>query len=225
MPLLEQSFHVIAIDLIGFGQSGRKPVEPYFDLDLWFRQAKEALNLFDDDRIGVLGHSLSGAVTLRLAAEDARVSHLMTTGSMGTVFPLNEHLVSTWSFPDTREAIRKAASSLVYDKRVITEAYVDGRVEVLHNGDYGQYFGAMFAGDKQAYIDAAALDGRLLRSITAKVCMVHGRNDQPIPFEATTLRLSECIPQADIVALAQCGHSPALEHPEKLAALARDFFR
>jgi 2-hydroxymuconate-semialdehyde hydrolase len=96
---------------------------------------------------------------------------------------------------------------------------------VLHKGDYGDYFTAMFGGDKQRYIDAAALDGRLLRDISARVCMVHGRNDLPIPYQATTSRLAEFMPQADVMLFARCGHSPALEHPEKLVALARDFFR
>ena len=32
---LARDFHVIAPDLIGFGQSDRKPEAPYFDLDLW----------------------------------------------------------------------------------------------------------------------------------------------------------------------------------------------
>jgi 2-hydroxymuconate-semialdehyde hydrolase len=225
LPMLEQHFHVIAIDLVGFGQSGRKPAPPYFDLDLWHRQASHALGLFGAKQIGVLGHSLSGSIGLRLAALDRRVSHIMTTGTMGTVCPLNEHLVRIWSFPATREAIKQAARSLIFDERVITDAYVDGRVEVLHKGDYGDYFAAMFEGDKQRYIDATTLDGRLLRDIGAHVCMVHGRNDLPVPYQATSSRLAEFVPQADVMLLARCGHSPALEHPEKLVALARDFFR
>ena len=225
LPILEQHFHVIAVDLIGFGQSGRKPAPPYFDLDLWRRQAAHALGLFDNGLVGVLGHSLAGSIGLWLAAHDRRVSHLMTTGTMGTVFPLNEHLVRTWSFPATRDAIRQAARSLIFDEEVITDAYVNGRVEVLHKGDYGDYFAAMFEGDKQRYIDAAALDGRLLRDISARICMVHGRNDLPIPWQATTSRLAEFMPQADVSLFARCEHSPALEHPGKLVALARDFFR
>ncbi|WJR75745.1 alpha/beta hydrolase [Bradyrhizobium sp. NP1] len=225
LPMLEQHFHVIAIDLIGFGQSGRKPAPPYFDLGLWHRQANHALGLFGSEQVGVLGHSLSGSISLRLAALDRRVSHVMTTGTMGTVFPLNEHLVRTWSFPPTRDAIRLAARSLIFDESVITDPYIDGRVEVLHQGDYGDYFASMFEGDKQRYIDAAALDGRLLRDIVARVCMVHGRNDLPIPWQAASCRLAEFMPQADVMLLARCGHSPALEHPEKLVALARDFFR
>ena len=96
---LARDFHVIAPDLIGFGQSDRKPEAPYFDLDLWAVQAKAALDLFDSARINVLGHSLSGYLALRLASEDARVRAVMTTGAMGVPFPLNDDLERTWSFP------------------------------------------------------------------------------------------------------------------------------
>ena len=131
---LARDFHVIAPDLIGFGQSDRKPEAPYFDLDLWAVQAKAALDLFDSARINVLGHSLSGYLALRLASEDARVRAVMTTGAMGVPFPLNDDLERTWSFPPTREAIVRAGESLVYDRDVLTEAYVQGRVDVLHQG-------------------------------------------------------------------------------------------
>lgn len=221
---LAQDFHVIAPDLIGFGQSDRKPEAPYFDLDLWAAQAKAALDLFDGALINVLGHSLSGYLALRLASEDARVRAVMTTGAMGVPFPLNDDLERTWSFPPTREAIVRAGESLVHDRNVLTEAYVQGRVDVLHQGDYGDYFSAMFAGDKQQYIDAAVLSAQAWGRIQCPVMLVHGRDDLPIPFERCALEIARRLPHADLVALAHCGHSPALEHPGKLVALARLFF-
>jgi 2-hydroxymuconate-semialdehyde hydrolase len=222
-PLAEH-FHVIAADLIGFGLSGRKKATPYFDFDLWFRQSRAMLDLFKADALAVMGHSVSGALALRLAATDRRVKKVLTTGTMGARFTPNEHTVRTWTFPETREDLRRAGESLVYDKSTITDAYLDGRMKVLHAGDYAEYFRSMFAGDKQAYIDAAVLKPEELSAITSDVMMVHGKDDRPFPFEQGSLALSRLLPQADLVALARCGHSPALEHPAKLLALARLFF-
>ena len=38
---LAARYHVVAVDLIGFGLSGRKKLAPFFDFDLWYRQAAE----------------------------------------------------------------------------------------------------------------------------------------------------------------------------------------
>src|SRR5882762_11270797 len=65
---LERSFKILAIDLIGFGESSRKPTKPYFDLDLWLRQARFALNLLSDGEVGIIGHSVSAVLALNLAA-------------------------------------------------------------------------------------------------------------------------------------------------------------
>jgi 2-hydroxymuconate-semialdehyde hydrolase len=222
-PLAER-YHVLAVDLIGFGLSGRKKQPPYFDFDLWQRQAAFAANLFKEDHIAVLGHSISAALALRLAGRDKRVKKVMTTGAMGARFTPNEHSIRVWTFPETREDLRRAGETLVYDKSVITDAYLDGRMKVLHSGGYAEYFRSMFAGDKQAYIDAAVLSPAELKAVTCDLLMVHGRDDHPFPFEQTTLALSRSLPQADIVALARCGHSPAVEHPDKVMQLARSFF-
>ena len=225
LPPLCEDFHVIAADLIGFGRSGRKPTPPFFDIDLWLRQCRSMLDLFGADRVAVMGHSISATLALRLAATDKRVVRVLTTGAMGAHFPANEDTRRVWTFPETREELRRTAQCLFYDGSAITDEYLDGRMAVLHAGGYAEYFRSMFAGDKQAFIDAAIVSAADLAAVTCPVLMLHGRDDRPFPFAQTTLEIARSLPQADIVALSQCGHSPALEHPEKLVAVARHFFQ
>lgn len=222
-PLAER-YHVVAADLIGFGLSGRKATPPYFDFNLWLRQARAMLDVFSESECAVLGHSISAALALRLAASDRRVSKVATTGAMGVRFAANAHTERVWTFPETRDDLRRTAASLVYDRSVITDEYLDSRMKVLHANGYAAYFRSMFAGDKQAYIDAAVVGENDLRLVSCDVLMVHGRNDLPFPFEETTLAISRLLPQADVVALAHCGHSPAVEHPSKLLAAFHTFF-
>ena len=54
---LAARYRITATDLIGFGASGRKAQEPYFDLPLWRRQAQAVLALLPGDEVGVIGHS------------------------------------------------------------------------------------------------------------------------------------------------------------------------
>jgi len=219
---LAQRFHVIAPDLIGFGKSGRKKTEPFFDFDLWVRQARFHLDFFPNGA-NVLGHSLSGAIALRTAAATDSVLKVMTTGSIGAQVVANQELGTVWSFPNTREDLVKAGKTLVYNEALIDENYISGRAKILYVGNYKEYFESMFAGDKQKYLDAAVLSPEELASIKCDVLMLHGVNDTPTPIESSYL-LAKQIGHADVLAVARCGHSVALEHPEKLVRIASAFF-
>jgi 2-hydroxymuconate-semialdehyde hydrolase len=196
---LAERYHVLAVDLIGFGKSGRKTSEPYFDLDLWLRQSRHMLSLLPGESVGIIGHSLSAVLALRIAGAERRVRKVLTTGAMGGAFKLNRYMDWTWSFPSNREELRRTIDALVYDK-------------------------AMFGGDKQRYIDQSVLSPEELRKLDCDVVMMHGRDDLPIPAAENTLALSRLIPRADVMIVGRCGHSPALEHPEKLLACAATLF-
>jgi 2-hydroxymuconate-semialdehyde hydrolase len=222
-PLAER-FHIFAMDLIGFGRSERKPRPPYFDLDLWFRQCRAMVERIEGARVGLIGHSLSGALALKLAAVESRISKVLTTGSMGARFIANEHTVRTWTFPRDRAELRRTAEGLVYNRSLIDDAYLDNREKVLFAGDYAGYFGSMFEGDKQRYIEASVLQADELARVRCDVTMMHGRDDVAFPPELT-LTLAQSIPQANVVLIGRCSHSVAMEHPSKLIASAELLFR
>lgn len=221
-PLADR-YQIFAMDLIGFGESGRKPAPPYFDMDLWLAQCQAMLARMPGEQVGVIGHSISGALGLKLAAVEPRIAKVMTTGCMGSVFVPNPATLTTWTFPRDREALKLAAANLIHDKRLIDDAYIANREAVLFSGDYEAYFGQMFEGDKRRFIDAAALSAQELGRITCDVLMVHGRNDLAFPPELTQT-LSASLPQADVVLLGQCAHSVAFERPDTFVQLATGFF-
>ncbi len=221
---LSERYHIIASDLIGFGESGRKTKKPFFDIELWRRQAQFLLDLLPEGPVGVIGHSLSASLALGLAAENSRITKVLTTGAMGGQFKINDNTDRCWTFPDTREQLRKAIECLVFDSSRVTDEVLDSRMKILHDGIYGPYFQSMFAGDKQQYVDAAMLAPETLKKISCDVVMMHGRNDLPFPFAQNSLALSKNLPTADILLVGKCGHSPALEHPNKLLNIAKALF-
>jgi len=221
---LERSFRILAIDLIGFGESSRKPAKPFFDLDLWLRQARFALNLLGDGPVGIIGHSVSAVLALRLAASNPRVTAVMTTGAMGGKFVANHDLELTWSVPRTRDDLREAMQSLIYNHSLITDELLDNRMKLLGSNGYAGYFGEMFAGNKQHYVDACVLDPNELRSLRCEVTLVHGRDDKPIPAIENSVSIGALIPKADVVLLGKCSHSPAVEHPGKFLDIAKMVF-
>jgi 2-hydroxymuconate-semialdehyde hydrolase len=222
---LAAKYHVFAMDLIGFGRSGRKPEPPFFDVDLWLAQCRALIQRMPGERIGVLGHSLSAALALKLAAAEPRIAKVLTTGAMGAPFAVNEETIRCWTFPETREALHRAAAGLIFNTALIDDAYIAARESVLYaDPGYGAYFSMMFAGDRQAYADAAVLTPEELDRIRCDVTMLHGRNDVAFPPEVT-LALAARLPQADVQMIARCSHSIAMEHPAKLLAAADLLFR
>ena len=221
---LAAHYHVFAMDLIGFGKSGRKPRPPFFDLDLWMEQCKAMLERLPGEAVGILGHSVSGALALKLASCSSKVRAVMTTGCMGAVFAPTPQTETTWTFPKNRDALVAAARNLIHDPDLIDEAYVSNRESVLYCGDYESYFASMFGGDKRRFIDATALSAEELGRIRCNVLMLHGREDRGFPPELS-LRIAESLPQADVMLLGRCSHSIAFEFPEKLVAVATAFFK
>jgi 2-hydroxymuconate-semialdehyde hydrolase len=198
---------VIAPDLIGFGSSHRKPTPPYFDVELWLRQAQAMLALLPPGPCGVAGHSLGGALALKLAGRNSRISKVLTSSSVGVSYPVPAALDGFWTPPADRQALRSAMERMVYDTAALTEPMIDDRWKLLTTGDYAEYFTNMFARPRQRYIEAGVVTDAELQNLRAKVVMLHGRNDQPCPAELTTLALAKRIPQADVHLLANCGHN------------------
>jgi len=221
---LERSYKVLAIDLIGFGESARKSSKPFFDIDMWLRQARFAMNLLGNGEVGIIGHSVSAVLALKLAAASPRVKRVMTTGAMGGKFVANHDLELTWSVPGSRDDLRIAMQSLIYDHSLITDELLDNRVKLLGSDGYAGYFGEMFAGSKQQYVDACVLNADELRGLTCEVTLVHGRDDRPIPAMENSVSMGALIPKADVVVLGRCGHSPGLEHPGKFLDIAKMVF-
>lgn len=212
---LSRNYKVLAADLVGFGLSGRKRQLPFFDMPTWLRQIHHLLDRLGS-RAGIIGHSLSGALALKCAADDARVSAVLTTGTMGTSVP-SPAGNRLWRYPETREQLRESTRVTVLDPSLIDDAEVDYRWRILTQPGYREYYESMFAGDKQAYIAQSALTEDELRRISVPIMMLHGRQDRSFPPENTCLVLGRSL-HADIWLIERCAHSVALEHPAKFLA-------
>jgi len=225
MDPLSKRYHILAIDMIGFGLSGRRTKEPYFDVDMWSRQAQFMLDrLSRGEPVGLIGHSLGGYMVLRLASNNPRVDKVLAQGAIGAKYKVNPAINISWNFPRKEAAFRKLYKYVMVDQSLMTDRFVKERLAIIRKDGYDEYFSKMFKGDKQRYLNKTVLTKAELKRIKCQLVFIHGALDKPVPFKQCTLRLADAIPQADVVRLANCGHGPSLEQPEKFLETARWLF-
>jgi pimeloyl-ACP methyl ester carboxylesterase len=218
-----KSFHVFATDMVGYGRSGRRPDPPYFDVSMWVRQLLALIDHTGEGQAGLVGHSLAGALALKAAAQDTRVSAVLTTGTMGA--PAPERAGSgSWSFPEDRAAIRGHIEGTLYDKSLVPEAEIEERANVLYAPGYREYFNSMFGADRRAFFAASVVTRDELAAVSCPVLLMHGWNDTFVSPEESSLPLSKMLPQSDVIVLGRCGHSVALEYPDKFNAAVAQLF-
>lgn len=220
IPTLGRHRTLVGIDLIGFGASPRKHAPPLFDFPLWVKQARAAVARINHPELAIWGQSLGAAVALCTAASEPGVKTVIGTGSGGGATTLNPALDRFWSAPTTPQALRSAMASAVYDASALTDAQINERFERLAQGGLGSYFDAMMAPGKQANLQSCWLPPELLARVRARVLLVHGRDDQPVPYRESALHLVDHLHDARLVLLPHCGHNPMLEHTDEVLALA-----
>jgi 2-hydroxymuconate-semialdehyde hydrolase len=223
-PLAER-YHLFATDLIGFGDSDRKTEPPFFDIDLWVRQGMALLEKLPDGPCGVVGHSLGGALALKIAAASDKVTHVLTSSTVGTPYNLTNALDAFWSLPANRAELRSAMEAMMHDPTAVTDGMIEGRWDLLARDGYADYFGAMFATPRQRYLDAGIVtDDELAVLGKKKVSLIHGTHDQPCPAEMTTVKLGERLPLATVELVDNCGHNLPREFTERYLNAATDLF-
>ena len=220
---LSAAYDVVAMDLLGFGRSDRKAEPPYFDFPMWVRQAQAMVRLIGTNQLGVIGHSLSGAVALNLAALEPGVAAVLTTGAMGAPFRATPETRRCWTCPTNRDELVLTLQALIHDKSVIDEAYIAAREPVIFAPGYADYFNAMFEGDPARYIQAAELSDEMLDRVRCPVAMLHGREDVAFPM-SSSIELSRRLARADLLLLHDCSHSVAFERTDVFLAIVRQLF-
>jgi pimeloyl-ACP methyl ester carboxylesterase len=230
LPLAEAGFRVIALDMLGFGYSG-KPRKAEYTIG---GQAKLVISLLE--RLGIkratlVGSSYGGAVAATCALDyPQRVDRLVLIGTVNNNRPLNYKLMRVFGSPlfgdvvsplliGSRRLLRRRMKR-VYDRHewVLDERRVDARHLPLRA-----------AGTQRAIIrtvrnwDAERIsrDAHLIRKPTL---LLWGENDREIPL-ADGERLHEEIPGSRLIVFLNCGHLPHEEYPEAFTKVVADFCR
>jgi 2-hydroxymuconate-semialdehyde hydrolase len=220
MPALGAYRTLYGMDLIGFGASPRKVAAPFFDFPLWVRQARAAVARIEDPALAIWGQSLGASVALSVAAAVPAVNTVVATGAGGGAWNMNAALDGFWTVPASAQALRRAMAGAVYDASALSDAQITGRFEQLAQDGLGAYFEAMMSTDRQALLRSCWLAPEVLAMVQARVLLIHGRDDRPVPYRESALHLLDYLSDARLVLLSRCGHNPMIERTTEVMSLA-----
>ena len=228
LPLAALGFRVIAIDMVGFGYSG-KPRNGEYTIAGQASLLNSLLDRLNVKRATLAGSSYGGAVAATCALDyPARVKKLVLIGTVNNNRPLNYKLMRVFGSPvfgdvvsplliGSRRLLRRRMKR-VYDRHewALDERRVDARHLPLRA-----------AGTQRAIIrtvrrwDAERIS-REAHLIHQPTLLLWGENDREIPL-ADGERLHEQIPGSRLIVFVNCGHVPQEEYPEEFTKIVADF--
>lgn len=224
---LSKHFRVIAVDMPGWGASDPCPVDRLEHVDA-------AIQFFDAlgiEKAAVVGNSMGGITTVRLAAEHPdRVSHLITMGAALNRLPRLygpgdgpsegiKVLIDAYKQPST-ETMMRLVEIMCYDKKHATEELCAKRADAA--SAQPEHLKNFLAGLPKGWPAKKFTSLEDLMKIEAPSLLIHGRDDRVVHWE-NTLQLVTHIPNSRMVLLNRCGHWAMIEHAEEFNRLVTDF--
>ncbi|MBA4601389.1 alpha/beta fold hydrolase [Thermoactinomyces mirandus] len=211
-PILSQHFHLYAPDVVGFGDTQR-PKGIHYSVDAWVQHMISFIEALKLEKVSIIGNSMGGALALHLAYQRPDLVHkLILMGSVGCRFPITRELDKVWGYTPSYENMKNLIKIFVYDGSTAeNEDLVKMRYQASIQEGYQEAFSQMFPVPRQRHVDAMALSDASLRTISAPVLLVHGREDRVIPLNETSWKMAQLLPNAELHVFPRCGHWTQIE--------------
>lgn len=219
--LVQAGYRAVLPDMLGFGHSD-KPSGIDYTLDLFSSTVVELLDALDIRNCVLVGNSLGGAVSLKIAIDHpARVTKLVLMAPGGiesreTYFsmPGIQKMVSGFVGAGfDREGLRRILGLLMFDPRHVTDELVEERFNILVTQPK----------DVLARMSIPDLTPELAK-IRCPVLGFWGIDDQFMPPGGYEKILRACA-NSRFVMLSQCGHWAMVEHADEFNRQVLGFLR
>ena len=238
---LAQSQPVYAVDLLGFGKSGKVFTE--YQISLWQAQVYDFWRTFIGSPVVLVGNSLGSLVSLTVAARHPEavagliMINLPDVGDRSKqipplIFPFlrsletlvaNSFLVRPlFYFLRRPQTIRRITNLAYFDRTAVDDELIEILSTPPHDMDADRAFLAL--------VRSANMNGfspsikELLGELTIPILLIWGKEDRFIPFRLAA-KITLLSPQMQLIALDKAGHCPHDEYPELINSLLLDWLK
>lgn len=248
IPELENEFRLISMDLLGHGLTGQYPANIY-DRHTERDAVHQLLQKLGINQYIVAGNSFGGGIALEMAlAFPNEVKGLILVDSEG--IPNGEDGYDTSLFNDDApmtpedpdftkpswlerlgskfigpSVIRASLDSMVHDKDLLTDEFVDHYARVLCYKGNREAQLLMFRQGMYLISKNGKMDLRpRLSEIRCPTLIIQGKQDTLVPMRVAEILDSE-ITNSKLAVIDQAGHMPMIEKPKETAQAVRSYFK
>ena len=212
IPFFSPHRRVIALDMLGFGFTGKPDGDFVYSQDARNRHLIGFLETLDLHGAVLVGNSMGGATAIAAAVERPdRVSKLVLMGSAGLVMHLGEAIQSVLKYDFTREGMVRIIRALTSEGYVLDDALVDYRVDLASDPEARRAYAATM---KWVH-DQGGLyyDPSYVASVRIPTLIVNGKQDKVVSLDLARQFL-DLIPRSWGYFIPDCGHWAMIEHPQ-----------
>lgn len=233
IPELSKHMRVLALDLLGFGQSD-KPKNENYSLEFYANLIKEFIEKTHQNtpakQICVLGHSMGGKYVLTLALthpdlvqkvvlsnsdEFIHVPHVIRAVNFWGIRHLLHKMISR------RKFVQNAMKKVYHDPGYITQEHLELNLKMARDKDI--FRTVMLLNRNYKKLDLKRMGYRArLSELRQPVLIIWGAEDQFLSPKSAHSANNE-IPNSELHILPNCGHAPMIEKSENFINLVTDF--
>ena len=231
-PLLaDEDFHVVAVDLLGFGYSD-KPAQFDYTISSQARMIERLMNRLGIGKATIVGSSYGGAVASTLALDYAeRVEKLVLVSAVCNDDALDNPLLKMAAIPLLGEIL----TPFLLDSKMLARARMKGTLapashHLITEERVESVIRPLKAKDAHHSVLAAARnwDAKRIQAdahlINQPTLLIWGENDTVIPVRNGQC-LYDSVINSRLVVLKDCGHLPQEENPKRFVELVSEFYR
>jgi pimeloyl-ACP methyl ester carboxylesterase len=220
IPYLAEYFHVVALDMLGFGRSDKPRIE--YDMQLYVKIIKGVVdNLLGKDKVSIVGSSLGGQIACEFTLSNIdRVDRLVLVSPAG---------FTPVSFKGTRRLKDYTKIFSVKDVRELR-----GLLASVHGTPNDEYVEWMYEyinmeNAEHAFLSAlrnSAKAKRLTRRFkriteSVRTLVIWGKKDEIIPVKYASYFIN--IDNCRVILLEHCSHRPHVEDSRLFNEYVREF--
>lgn len=216
IQVLSQQFNVIALDLLGCGQSDKPLID--YRIDTFVNYLHGFVQTLDCDRFSLIGHSLGAIIAINFALTyPNKVNKLVNvSGGFGYALPDSEPQMLGFTpgslkllNPSTQAEVRKLLALALYDQEIAqAEETVNYVFAVASNSSHvNEKIVELFKQGKDT------LDGKL-SALNHPTLILWGRQDNLTPVNLGD-RFQVELPNSQLIVFDECAHNPYVEQFER----------